>query len=144
MTVFATLVAPTLALSSGTDLLAFLKNIFNGSVDKCHANDLVVSDHWLSSFDRPVEWVSSSFGAAFLEEDGPYFFIFLGQASILATAAGMCCTPRLGWKCVNKCFGLKGQNKILWEFPLEFMYATYAYAYAYCLLHIDYCLLPIA
>eukprot|EP01044_Picomonas_judraskeda_P041011 COSAG03_NODE_20429_length_319_cov_0.940909_1_plen_87_part_01 len=82
----------------------------------------------MSDLNRPFVWASDSFGQAFLENNGPFFILFMLQAWVLGTAAALCLMPLAGWTCCNACLprcilGCIPGGRFLWEFPLEYNYA---------------------
>ena len=133
---FTILICPTITLATANDLVVFVQQWWysvqkNGEPSRC-GGESPVSGGWLGKMDAPISWASDSLGQAFLEDSGPFFMLFMLQATTLGTAAALSLFPLAGWTCCNFCLPgcLLGHRRILWEFPVEFNYTLCLVSYA--------------
>ena len=131
---FTILIVPTIALSTASDLLHYIRKAVHPE-DTCAVDYDGSGFSWLRDLNKPIAWASDSFGQAFLENNGPFFILFMLQAWVLGTAAALCLMPYMGWTCCNATLPkfVLGQfpgQRILWEFPLEYNYALNSTIYA--------------
>jgi hypothetical protein len=132
---FTILICPTVALSTAADFLQYIRQALHP--DQCSTAHGYGYDgpDWMTDLNRPFIWASNSFGQAFLENNGPFFILFMLQAWVLGTAAALCLMPLAGWSCCNACLPrcilkcIPG-GRFLWEFPLEYNYAINCTIYA--------------
>jgi hypothetical protein len=132
---FTILICPTVALSTASDLLQYVRSAFNDEQCSAQGADYGPNYDWMKDLNRPFAWASDSIGQAFLENNGPFFILFMLQAWVLGTAAALCLMPYAGWTCCNACLprsllGCIPGGRFLWEFPLEYNYAINCTIYA--------------
>lgn len=132
---FTILICPTVALSTFADFWQYILQALHP--DQCSADHsgVYTGPSWMNDLNRPFVWASNSFGQAFLENNGPFFILFMLQAWVLGTAAALCLMPFAGWTCCNACLprcvlGCIPGGRFLWEFPLEYNYAINSTIYA--------------
>ena len=132
---FTILICPTVALSTAADLFQYVRQALHPDQCSVAEGNGYAGPDWMSDLNRPFVWASDSFGQAFLENNGPFFILFMLQAWVLGTAAALCLMPLAGWTCCNACLprcilGCIPGGRFLWEFPLEYNYAINCTIYA--------------